>query len=128
MNDNHVYSLYVTDYTHNDAVSPVHASWCVPALADFVFKIELWKEAAGKGPTIQSGEFYTLKNVRIKESSGGYWEGSFSEVDKLKKLDVEEIDEAPHLRELLVCVRRFIDNELYSLSLLQSQESLARQG
>ncbi|KAI0683714.1 hypothetical protein BC835DRAFT_1423045 [Cytidiella melzeri] len=101
MNDNGVYSLYVTDYTHNDSVASVSASWCVPALADLVFKIELWNEAALKGAELNPQDYYEIKNVRIRESTGGYWEGSFSEVKKLRKLDEEELDEAPHLLELL---------------------------
>ncbi|KAI0086229.1 hypothetical protein BDY19DRAFT_962069 [Irpex rosettiformis] len=101
LNPNGVYSLYVTDYTHNDSVAPVHASWCIPALADLVFKIELWNEASIKGPEMKEGEYYEIKNVRIKESTGGFWEGSFSEVKKLRKLDDEDLEEVPHLIELL---------------------------
>ena len=101
MNTNGVFSLYVTDYTHNDNIAAVHASWCIPALADLVFKIELWNEASVQGSEMKPGEYYEIKNVRIKESAGGYWEGSFSEVKKLRKLDDEDLEEVPHLVELL---------------------------
>lgn len=100
-NDNGVYSLYVTDYTRNEFIPPVSASWCAPALSGLVLKIEMWKEAAIKGPEMKPGDYYEIKNVRIKESSGGYWEGSFSEVRKLRKLDEEELEEEPNLVELL---------------------------
>lgn len=100
-NDNGVYSLYVTDYTRNELIPPVNASWCAPALSDLVFKIEMWMEAAIKGPEMKPAEYYEIKNVRIKESAGGYWEGSFSEVKKLRKLDEEELEEEPTLIELL---------------------------
>jgi hypothetical protein len=105
MNDNGVYSLYVTDYTHNESINPVSASWCTPALADLVFKIELWNEASLKGSELKPGDYYEVKNVRMKESTGGYWEGSFSEVKRLRLLDDEVLDEEPHLVDLLRCVR-----------------------
>ena len=105
MNDNGVYSLYVTDYTNNDAIASIQASWCIPALADLIFKIELWNEASVVGPDMQPGEYYEIKNVRMKESTGGYWEGSFSEVKKLRKLDEESLEEVPHLVELLKYVQ-----------------------
>lgn len=95
----------MTDYTHNESIAPVNASWCVPALSNLVFKIELWNEAALKGPELQPHDYYELKNVRIKESTGGYWEGSFSEVKKLRHLDEDALETEPHLIELLKYVR-----------------------
>ena len=91
----------MTDYTRNESIPPVNASWCVPALSGLVFKIELWNEASLRGPELKAGEYYEIKNVRIKESSGGYWEGSFSEVKKLRLLDEDNLEEEPHLVELL---------------------------
>ncbi|KAI0345219.1 hypothetical protein BDW22DRAFT_1354123 [Trametopsis cervina] len=101
MNENGVYSLYVTDYTHNESIAPVIAGWCIPALSDLVFKIELWNEASLKGPELKNGGYYEIKNVRIKESTGGYWEGSFSEIKKLRELDDEALEGENHLVDLL---------------------------
>lgn len=47
------------------------------------------------------GEYWEIKNCRIKESTGGYWEGSFSEVRKMRRLDEDELEEVPYLVELL---------------------------
>lgn len=107
-----MYSLYVTDYTRNESIHPITATWCSPALSELVFKIELWNEAAVRGPEMKAHEYYEIKNCRIKMSAGGYWEGSFSEVKKLRKLDDEELDEEPHLVELLRWVLRVVLRKL----------------
>lgn len=99
-----MYSLYVTDFTKNANLYPIQANWCTPAYEGYAFKIELWDEAAQQGPEIQPHEYYEINNVRMKVSAGGYWEGTFSEVRKMRKLDEDELEQEPHLADLLVYV------------------------
>lgn len=91
----------MTDYTQNPGFNTVEADWCPPQLATRVLKIELWNEAAQMGPQMKAGEFYTMKNVRVKTSSGGQMEGSFSEVHKLRKMDEDMLEGEPHFEALL---------------------------
>ena len=44
------------------------------ALADSVLKVEMWDGAATLGPTLVQHEFYTMKNLRMRVSHGGYLE------------------------------------------------------
>jgi hypothetical protein len=99
-----VYSLYVTDYTSNSEVSPVQASWCPSGIANRVLKVEMWPPANEYAKTMQPGEIYLFRNIRMKVSAGGYVEGSFTEANKLQKLDASEADNDPHLQALLKCV------------------------
>jgi hypothetical protein len=105
MNDNEVYSLYVTDYTANHEITPIQASWCPPELADRVLKIELWQAASELGPKMLRGEYYSIQNNRLKVSRGGFVEGTFTEANKLRKLN--DSDNNPHLQALLLWVYSF---------------------
>ncbi|KAG6862080.1 hypothetical protein C0995_007210 [Termitomyces sp. Mi166 len=102
LNDNGVYSLYVTDYTVNTAVTPVQASWCSPDLADYVLKIEAWDGAVEITQGMFAGEYYSIKNARMMISRAGYVEGKVNE-KKIQKLAVEEDGnkawQAVHLNE-----------------------------
>ncbi|KAF5381117.1 hypothetical protein D9615_004129 [Tricholomella constricta] len=101
MNDNGVYSLYVTDYTVNEAITPVQAEWCPAGLADHVLKIEAWDAAVEVVQTMFVGEYYSIKNARMKFSQGGYLEGKLNE-QKVRKLDVEEDSDVDrHFKALL---------------------------
>ncbi|KAI0934827.1 hypothetical protein AcW1_006221 [Taiwanofungus camphoratus] len=97
----HVYSIYVTDYTRNPAITPIEADWCPPQLADKVLKVELWLDASQLGPSLESGGYYFMGNNRMKVSSGGYMEATISAKDKIKKLDEDELEGQPHLQALL---------------------------
>lgn len=96
MNDNEVYSLYVTDYTINKDGNPIQADWCPPALSDQVLKIEMWDAAASLGPTMLQGEYYSINNARMRVSQGGLVEGKVVE----RKVYVAKEDN-PHLQALL---------------------------
>lgn len=100
-NTNGVYSLYVTDYTQNPDMVPVERDWCPPLLADRVLKLELFHEAAPKGPELKAGEFYSIGNCRMKRSAGGYLEATFSQVNRMRKLDEDALEDEPRLVELL---------------------------
>ncbi|PSR77622.1 hypothetical protein PHLCEN_2v7812 [Hermanssonia centrifuga] len=100
-NENEVYSIYVTDYTANKEITPVNAPWCHHALADRVLKVEMWLEAAPMGAEMKPGDFIEINNIRMKSSSGGYLEATFSEGRKMRKLDADELEKEPHLEALL---------------------------
>jgi hypothetical protein len=95
------YSIYVTDYTKNDSLAPTTASWCSPTLAGYILRMELWDEAAERGPEMKLGEYYEIKNVRMRVSASGYWEAKFTEGRKMRKLDEDELEGEPRLVALL---------------------------
>ncbi|CCL99996.1 uncharacterized protein FIBRA_02021 [Fibroporia radiculosa] len=100
-NYNQVYSLYVTDYTQNQNLIPVEREWCPPQLSKKILKLELFDGAALKGPSLKQGDYYFFGNVRMKVSSGGYWEASFSQTRSMNKLDEDNLEDEPHFAELL---------------------------
>ena len=83
-----------------------HSSeWCPVSLADRVLRIEMWRgEAVELAKKMKPGEYWSLDNVRMKLSNGGYIEGSFSEAVKARKLSVTDVDTNHHLQALLQCV------------------------
>lgn len=85
-NDNNVYSVYVTDYTRHPAATPVQSAWCPKKLSDYVLKIEMWDAAAAKARTMATGEYYYIKNARMRLSRGGHVEGKVVE-DKIFQLE-----------------------------------------
>jgi hypothetical protein len=101
-----IYSIYVTDYTSKAGTFVEHSSdWCPVSLADRVLRIEMWRgEAVALAQQMKPGEYWSLDNVRMKYSNGGYIEGSFSEAAKARKLSVADIDMNHHLLALLKCV------------------------
>ena len=101
-NDNGVYSLYVTDYTANENLSAIDANWCRPSLAHMVLRMEMWNEAAPYAETdMKKGDYFSLPNARVKLDGAGFMEGTISEVRKFRKLDVDELEDSPHLAALL---------------------------
>ncbi|KAF8637320.1 hypothetical protein AX17_002822 [Amanita inopinata Kibby_2008] len=100
MNHNDVYSLYVTDYTKNDLITPTEADWCTPELADYVLKIEMWDDAARIGPTMEVGTCYSISNARMRVSRGGYCEAKVV-LQRIVKLDEEDAVKSTHFKDLL---------------------------
>lgn len=100
-NDNGVYSVFVTDYTRNPAVSPTQGEWCPPRLAPYVLRIELWDSSAEVGPTMQAGEYYSIRNLRSRIGGGGYLESKMQEGEKIVKLDEDQLENHPRLAALL---------------------------
>ncbi|RPD66503.1 hypothetical protein L226DRAFT_609332 [Lentinus tigrinus ALCF2SS1-7] len=96
-----VYMLFVTDYTHHQSMPPTHGSWCPPKLTEVVLPVELWETANARGPTMKPGEFYTIRNIKLKWSGSGYVEGKMVEGPKITKLDEDQLEGEPHLVELL---------------------------
>lgn len=107
--ENHIsdiYSIYVTDYTSKPGTFAEYSSeWCPISLADRVLRIEMWRDkAVTLAQQMNPGEYWSLDNVRMKISNGGYIEGSFSEAAKARKLSTADLDTNPHLQALLQCV------------------------
>ncbi|KAI0822761.1 hypothetical protein BC628DRAFT_1387561 [Trametes gibbosa] len=100
-NENGVHTVFVTDYTHNAAVSPTQGEWCPPRMAPFVLRIEMWDSSAEVGPKMQPGEYYSIRNMRARISGGGYLEGKMQEGQKITKLDEDQLENQPRLAELL---------------------------
>ena len=61
----------------------------------------MWDSSAEVGPTMQPGEYYLMRNMRLRISGGGYLEGKMKEGRKIKKLDEDVLENQPHLIELL---------------------------
>ncbi|KAF9446331.1 hypothetical protein P691DRAFT_673854, partial [Macrolepiota fuliginosa MF-IS2] len=97
-NDNKVYSLYVTDYTKNSAVSPCQAQWCPSGLNDYVVKFELWDAAATLAESLKLGSYWQVRNARMTYDRNGHVEGKLVE-RKAGEVDVE--DKYPPLEALL---------------------------
>ncbi|KAI0780559.1 hypothetical protein BD413DRAFT_5316 [Trametes elegans] len=100
-NENGVHSVFVTDYTRNPAVSPTQGEWCPPRIAPYVLRVEMWDTSANVAPTMQPGEYYSIRNLRTRVSGGGYLEGKMQEGHKITKLDEDQLENQPHLAELL---------------------------
>lgn len=67
----------------------------------------MWDSSAEVGPIMQAGEYYSIRNLRTKISSGGYLEGKMQEGDKITKLDEDNLENSPRLAEMLKCVSSF---------------------
>lgn len=93
-------SIYVTDYTRNKMVAPQQHNWCHSNLADKVLQIEMWDYSRESAMTMEPGQFYLLRNVRMRRNGGGSYEGKMQE-DKITKLDSDELENQPHLAALL---------------------------
>jgi hypothetical protein len=96
-----VYSLYVTDYTINPKIIPVQGSWCPPELAERILKVEMWDTASQLGQTMEPGEYWFLRNTRMKISGSGYLEGTIQLADKVRRLDESDPTRDSHLEALL---------------------------
>ncbi|KAJ6618805.1 hypothetical protein B0H10DRAFT_2028043 [Mycena sp. CBHHK59/15] len=129
-NDSGPYSLYVTDYTALTGAYPCQANWCPATLADYILRIELWDAALELAPTMLAGEFYLLKNVRMKMSGGGYLEAKLSEA-KIQKLKPDDEEKFPHFKALLErkkahgSVDEILDSPLKLIGLGRDREYLS---
>ncbi|KAK0463771.1 uncharacterized protein EV420DRAFT_1107156 [Desarmillaria tabescens] len=104
---NQPYDLYVTDYTKNEQLTSVQYKWCPSkALAETVLKIEMWDGARELGKSMQAGEIYGMKNVRMITSKGGYLEAKMQEA-KIAPLDEKAAEHNAHLRAFLERKKRW---------------------
>lgn len=91
----------MTDYTKNDSLAPMLMSWCPPSLSAYVLRMELWDEAADKGPDMKAGEYYEICNARMRINRAGHWEAKATHRRRIRKLDEDELEGEPHLAALL---------------------------
>ncbi|KAG5651108.1 hypothetical protein H0H81_009839 [Sphagnurus paluster] len=87
------------NYTLNAQIMPVQGQWCSPGLSDYAFRIEAWGEAADFAQTMFVGEYYSMRNVRMK-ITGGYLEGRLND-KSCRKLEIEEATDNEYLKLLL---------------------------
>jgi hypothetical protein len=99
--------LYVTDYTSNPKVTPVQGSWCPPELSDRILKVEMWDTASQLAQIMEPGEYWFLRNARMKVSDSGYVEGTMQLAEKVRKLDENDPVLDPYLAALLEFVFHF---------------------
>ena len=103
LNSNGVHSIYVTDYTHNDQMAGIQANWCPPSLSDFVLQVEMWDDAAEVARTMREGEYYLIKNARMRANNLGYLEGKVAQ-SKIVRLEEADAETNIHLKSLLESV------------------------
>lgn len=60
----------------------------------------MWDAARELGPQMLAGDYYWLKNVRMKSDRDGYREAKLVETKTLK-LDPADADAYPHLKALI---------------------------
>lgn len=82
------------------AASPVGSSWCPSRLSDLVFRIEVWDAAVDDAKNMVDGDYYSIKNVRARLSTGGYLEGKLVE-PKTTRLEDADASYDVHLKKLL---------------------------
>ncbi|PPQ67468.1 hypothetical protein CVT24_011525 [Panaeolus cyanescens] len=95
-----IYTVYVTDYTENDGLRPVGQDWCPQELSQAVLQLEAWDMASSIARTMQPGQYYSIKNVRMKVAQSGYLEAKVVQ-NKITQLKGEMADKNPHLQQLL---------------------------
>jgi hypothetical protein len=96
----------VTDYTRNDQVAGVQSNWCPTSLSDYVLQMEMWDDAAEIARTMREGDYYLIKNARMRANPGGYLEGKVVQ-SKIFQLDEKDAETNVHLQALLECVNQF---------------------
>ncbi|KAG5654133.1 hypothetical protein H0H81_007185 [Sphagnurus paluster] len=89
------YIVYVTDYTANEKLAAVTGPWCPPALAGRVAMMEAWSGAVDFVANMSTGEYYWIKNVRMKELGDG------ALIGKLNDNNFQELKEGDDLNRNL---------------------------
>ncbi|KAJ7583078.1 hypothetical protein C8J56DRAFT_1028943 [Mycena floridula] len=80
--------IYITDYTPLTGPGGIHGDWCREGLAPMVLKTEMWDYAKPVADSMEPGDFWTMKNIRMRQGRDGNLEGKIAQ-NKLTKLDVE---------------------------------------
>lgn len=81
----------------------VQSNWCPTSLSEFVLQMEMWDEAAEVARTMKEGEYYHIKNARMRANPAGYLEGKVAQ-SKIVQLDEADVDTDIYLRSLLESV------------------------
>ncbi|KAJ3550967.1 hypothetical protein NMY22_g97 [Coprinellus aureogranulatus] len=98
MNDNGIYSLWVTDYTQNGLCYRPDGEQYPKGLVPYLFRIECWDNAVPQAQELQENAYCRFENMRIKRNRAGYLEGKQVE-PKMKLLEEDTDDE--HLKALV---------------------------
>ena len=81
----------------------VQSNWCPTSLSEFVLQMEMWDDAAEVARTMREGEYYLIKNARMRANPEGYLEGKVAQ-SKIVQLDESDADTNIHLQSLLESV------------------------
>ncbi|KAH9484199.1 hypothetical protein JR316_0003679 [Psilocybe cubensis] len=94
-----VHSLYATDYTLSPGSGSNSKEW--PAVMnDYVLQFEMWNDAAEFAEKMKQGEYYSIKNARIRLNRFGYVEGKIAQA-KITRLDEDDVANNIHFNLLL---------------------------
>jgi hypothetical protein len=66
----------------------------------------MWDTASQLAQTMEPGEYWFLRNARMKVSGHGYMEGTMQLAEKVRKLNENDPMQDPHLEALLQFVFR----------------------
>lgn len=61
----------------------------------------MWGEACEKGQSMRRGDYYSIKNIKMKWSQNHSLEGTFSEAHKVLRLDEKADADMPEFKALL---------------------------
>ena len=78
----------------------VQSHWCPTSLSEYVLQMEMWDDAAEVARTMREGEYYHIKNARMRANLNGYLEGKVAEA-KLVQLEETDAETDIHLQSLL---------------------------
>ena len=81
----------------------VQSNWCPSSLSEFVLQMEMWDDAAQVAQTMKEGEYYLIKNARMRANHDGYLEGKVTQ-SKIYQLEETDAEKNVHLRSLLESV------------------------
>ena len=81
----------------------VQSNWCPTSLSEFVLQMEMWDDAAEVAQTMKEGEYYFIKNARMRANHEGFLEGKVTQ-SKIVQLAETDADANIHLRSLLESV------------------------
>ncbi|KDR73541.1 hypothetical protein GALMADRAFT_616891 [Galerina marginata CBS 339.88] len=95
-----VHTMYATDYTRNNDMSGAQSNSWSSSLSEYVLQFEMWDDAAQIAGEMRPGEYYSIKNARMKINSAGQLEGKVVQ-DKIVKLDESDAATSIHLKALL---------------------------
>jgi hypothetical protein len=94
-------TVYVTDYTPVRGGASVSAKWCPQDLQDKVLKVEMWDAALKTAEEMHEGEYWSLNNVKARQSGGGYLEAKIQEGKKQRKASTDDARDSLQLGALL---------------------------
>jgi hypothetical protein len=100
--DGGVVDLFVTDYTSHPHIGDYFSA----EFADRVLKIEMNDAAAEFGEEMKDGDYWFLRNTRIKQGPfSGLMEGRLREKNGVRRLDPKILLNEHHFQALLKCAR-----------------------